>query len=348
MKIALISDMHWGVRNDHPAFLTHFEKFFSKVFFPYLDNAGINTVIDLGDTFDKRKYVNINTLNRANKIYFNEIEKRNIDLHIIIGNHTTYFRNTNDVNTIHSIFSERFKTYIKTEEVEFDGVKILFVPWLCENNRQHSLELIGNTNAQICFGHLELAGFEMHRGSPVSSGDDPSLFSRFDIVCSGHFHHRSNISRIYYLGNHCEFTWSDFDDPKGFHIFDTETREIEFIRNPYTLFKKIWYDDDAILTDYFLEQFRGCIIKVIVKNRSNPYQFDKFIEAIEKVNPIEIQVVEDHLNLDLESVDDLLDEAESTLSIFKNYIEGIDLKSVDKKKLETKITELYNEALEIK
>ena len=65
---------------------------------------------------------------------------------------------------------------------------------------------------------------------------------------SGHFHHKSDDGQIYYLGPPYQIYWNDFDDPKGFHIFDTDTRELERIVNPYTLFSKIFYDD--IQEDY--------------------------------------------------------------------------------------------------
>jgi hypothetical protein len=222
------------------------------------------------------------------------------------------------------------------------------LPWICDENREASLHAIRNTPAQIVMGHLELQGFEMFRGSIVSHGDDPSLFDRFDLVMSGHYHHRSSSSNIHYLGSHAEFTWSDYSDPRGFHIFDTETRKLTFIENPYRIFKKVWYNDidDSFLSkqiDY--SEYKNCILKVIVQNKTNLFWFDKFIENLESENPLEIQIVEDHLNLALEDDKDIVDEAESTLDIFKKYIDGFEIKNIDKKKLENKIVELYNEAL---
>ena len=232
----------------------------------------------------------------------------------------------------------------------FGDTKILLIPWICDDNKEHSFNLIRNTDAQIAFGHLELEGFEMFKGSIVSHGDDPSLFGRFDIVCSGHFHHRSHRGNIFYLGSPAEFTWSDYGDPRGFHIFDTETRELTFIENPYKMFHKFWYNDGD---QKFLEaeidynQFANKIIKIIITQKNNPYWFEKFIENIEKTNPIDIQIVEDHLNLNLEEDQDIVDEAESTIDIFKKYIHNTEAKGINKVKLEEKIIELYHEALTV-
>jgi len=230
----------------------------------------------------------------------------------------------------------------------FGDTKILLVPWICDDNKEHSFQLIKETNAQILFGHLELQGFEMFKGSIISHGDDPNMFGRFDIVCSGHFHHRSSRGNIHYLGSPAEFTWSDYNDPRGFHIFDTQTRELTFIENPYKMFHKFWYNDgDKKFLDSKIDysQFSGKIIKVIIQEKNNPYWFDKFIENIEKNNPIELQIVEDHLNLDLEEDQDIVDETESTIDIFKKYIRNTESKGLNKEKLEQKIVELYHEAL---
>ena len=351
MKIALITDTHWGVRNDHLAFMENNNLFLDNVFFPLLVKHNIGTIVHLGDLVDRRKYININTANRLRVDFLDKMI--GYDVHIIAGNHDTYFKNTNEINSIRELVDEKydFKIYDRyAEEVNFDGTPILFIPWICDDNRQRTVEIINGTKSTIAMGHLEIQGFEMYRGSIVSHGDDASLFDRFDMVMSGHYQHRSTNGHIFYLGSHAEFTWSDYDDPRGIHIFDTETRELTFIENPYKMFKKIWYndtDDNFINSDIDYQQYKNSLVKVIVTNKSQPLWFDKFIENLESENPIDLQIVEDHLNLNLENDSDIINEAESTLDIFKKYVQTIEHKNLDKEKLEKKIVELYNEALTI-
>jgi len=199
-------------------------------------------------------------------------------------------------------------------------------------------------------GHLEISGFEMYKGSPVSDGMDSKNFDRFDVTCSGHFHHKSTNGHIFYLGSHGEFTWSDFNDPKGFHVFDTETRELKFIQNPYTMFQKVWYNDtdkkSSDVLDIDFSQYKDKFIKVIVTAKTNPFWFDKFIDILEKTQCVDIQVVEDHLNLNLEQDEHIVNEAESTIDIFKKYIEQTNI-DCDKDKLRSEIEELYKEAISI-
>lgn len=353
MKIAIITDTHWGVRNDNVAFMDNSKLFLDSLFFPYLVEHGIDTVVHLGDVVDRRKYININTARRLREDFLDKLSELKFNVHFVAGNHDTYYKNTNEVNSLRELIDNRYNFKLYDErpvEVDFGGTPVLFIPWICEDNRAKSIEVMNETKSSIAMGHLEIQGFEMYKGSIVSHGDDASLFDRFDMVFSGHYHHRSTNGHIWYLGSHAEFTWSDYNDPRGFHIFDTETRELTFIENPYKMFKKIWYndtDDDFLNKQIDYEEFAGKILKVIVTNKSNPYWFDRFIENIEKYNPIEIQIVEDHLNLNLEDDQDIVNEAESTISIFKKYIETIELRDTDKIKLEKKIVELYNEALTI-
>jgi predicted phosphodiesterase len=354
MKIALITDTHYGVRGDNVAFLDNNKLFMDNTFFPYLKEHNIDIVIHLGDVVDRRKYINFNTLKRLREDFLqplNDIVKQCI---VTIGNHDCFYKNTNEVNALKELIRNDYKniTVIDNEaqELIFDGLKIFLIPWINDTNRNDILEKIKNTNAQIAMGHLEISGFEMYKGSVVSHGYERNIFEKFDMVFSGHFHHRSTDGHIYYLGSHAEFTWSDYNDPRGFHVFDTETRELNFIENPYKMFKKIWYndsDESFIKTKIDYSKFANCMVKVIVQEKNNFYWFDKFIENLESVNPLDLQIVEDNLNLNLEEDSDIINEAESTISIFKKYIEGIDSKVVDKNKLETKIIELYNEALNI-
>ena len=353
MKIAIITDTHWGVRNDNIAFMDNSKKFLDTIFFPYLEKNGINTVLHLGDLVDRRKYINIHTARRLREDFLEPLTAKALDVYIIAGNHDTYYKNTNEVNSLRELVG--LYPYIKIFDkapkvVTFDNLPITLIPWICDENRKESIERIKSSGTEIAAGHLEIQGFEMYRGSIVSHGDDRSLFDRYDMVLSGHYHHRSSDGTVFYLGSHGEFTWSDYDDPRGFHILDTETRELTFIENPYKMFKKIWYndlDENFLNKDIDYSQYKNSIVKVIVTNKDNPLWFDKFIENIEGENPIEMQIVEDHLNLALEEDSDIINEAESTLDIFKKYIDGIDTKTVSKEKLEKKIVEIYNEALTV-
>ncbi|CAB4162884.1 endonuclease subunit [uncultured Caudovirales phage] len=320
------------------------------MFFPNLEKNNIDTVVHLGDLVDRRKHININTANRLRNDFLNPLNDMNINTHFIAGNHDTYYKNTNEINSIREFVEGKYQKFIiydrYSTEVNFDGIPILFIPWICDDNRDQVLEQCRNTKAQIAMGHLEIQGFEMYKGSIVSHGDDRNNFAKFDMVMSGHYHHRSSDGHIFYLGAHAEFTWSDYDDPRGFHIFDTQNRELTFVQNPYKLFKKIWYNDSE-KQEINVEEYKESIVRVIVQEKNNPYLFDKFIEELEEVNPVDIQIVEDHLNLAMDDDQDLINEAESTLDIFKKYINSSEFKGVKKENLENKIVELYNEALEL-
>lgn len=350
MKIALLTDSHAGVRNDSIAFHDYMKRFYDNVFFKHLEQNNIDTIVHCGDIVDRRKYININTAFRLRKDLIEPAINRGIKWHQILGNHDVMHRNTNEISAFTELFNKHpISIYQQATEVDFGGTKILLMPWINDENRSHAMKLIGNTDAQICFGHLELQGFEMYKGSIVSHGDDPKLFNRFDVVCSGHYHHRSCSGNIHYLGSPAEFTWADYNDPRGFHVFDTETRELTFVENPYKMFKKIWYNDvtNTYSANDDLSEYSGCIIKVIVQEKTNPYTFDLFIDNLEKHNVVDLQIVEDHLNLGMEDDQHIVDEAESTIDIFRKYIQSTEAKGIDKHKLENRIVELYNEALTI-
>ncbi|MGZ4849795.1 MAG: metallophosphoesterase [Candidatus Bathyarchaeia archaeon] len=352
MKIALLSDTHWGVRNDHPAFLDNTKLFLDNVFFPYIDSNNIEGIIHPGDLTDRRKYININTARRLREDFFNPLEARNLFFDIIAGNHDTYYKNTNKINSLSELIQNpKHRVFWEASEQLYDGLPILLLPWICDDNRAQSLDVVRNSNAPICMAHLELDGYEMYKGVVNIGGDDPSLFGHFDAVYSGHYHHRSSRRNIHYVGSHGQFTWSDYDDIRGFHILDTQTKEVTFVENPYTMFEKVWYDDRDKTVDDILEQdfsrFNNKMVKVVVTAKSNPYWFDKFIDEIEKQSVIDMQVVEDHRNLDLQNDETIIDEAQSTIEIFRSYIESASIPGTNKLKLEKTIEELYAEALSI-
>jgi len=351
-RICLLGDTHLGARNDNQAFHDYFERFYRDVFFPYLKKNNIDTIVQFGDMFDRRKYINFMTLSRSKEYFFEPMREQGFTTHVFVGNHDTAYKNTNAVNSPELLLGEyeNIHVYSSPQDIILGETKITLLPWVCTDNYEECINHIKTTDSQILFGHLELAGFEMHRGAMNEHGQfDNELLSKFDIVCSGHFHHKSSRGNIHYLGTPYEMSWSDYNDPKGFHIFDTDTREIEYIRNPFEMFQK-WFYDDTTWTDFSemsgldYSKAKGCYIKVVVKNKTNPYWFDMFIEQIEKAGAIDIQVVEDHLNLNLEDDDDIIDEAEDTLTILRKVVDNIET-NVSKKELDSFLSTLYSEAL---
>jgi len=352
MRIALVTDLHFGARNDNQKVAEHQGLFWKNVFFPFIQEQNIDTVVDLGDTFDRRKFISYTSLKSAKEMFFEPLRQNNITLHCIVGNHDITYKNTLDVNSIDLLLDgyDNIKEYREPAEVDIDGLKILMLPWICKDNSDMSWRMVKDTTAQVLFGHLELNGFQMYKGMPSYEGVDPQYFKKFDIVYSGHYHHRSTVGNITYLGTPYEMTWSCYDDPKGFHIFDTDTRELEFVENPNKLFFKLWYDDDKVTFEHInhmdFSNMKDKYVKVIIKNKNNPALFDTFITSIENQTPINVQVVEDHLNLDLDVDDEIINEAEDTLTIVSNYVDSLEIKS-DKNELNSLMRTLYNEALAI-
>lgn len=324
------------------------------MFFPKLDAEGIKIVLDLGDTFDRRKFVNYVTLSRAKKFFFDEIQKRDIEYHAVVGNHSVYFTNTNEINSMELLLKEYTNFHIYThepKELTFGSTCIMLVPWITKTNEEVCMEAMRSTKAQFLMGHFEIKGFEMMKGSICDHGIEKESFSRFEGVYSGHFHHPSEYANIKYLGAQYEMTWTDYDGKRGFHIFDSEKRDLEFVENPYHIFHKIVYDDaDMTIEDIAsldTQMLKNTYIKVVVKNRTNPYIYDLFLSKLVESGAADVKSVEDSLNLESSGVDEILDETKDTKDILHDYIDSIDT-TIEKKKIKNVIDALYVEALSIR
>ena len=355
MKIALLNDTHWGARNDNPAIAEHIIKFHRDVFFPYLKENNIDTVIHLGDLTDRRKYINFVTAKNLQEHFMKPCHEMGIKLYIIAGNHDVYYKNTNDINSLRQLYENSSYTNVKLYwnepvELDFDGCKIMLSPWICQQNYESSMKAFHDTKAQILMGHFEITGYEMMKGQLCDHGLDKKIFDKFDDVYSGHFHHPSSIGNITYLGAQYEMNWSDADAWRGFSIFDTETRKITKVENPNKIYHKILYSDaDMTIEDVSLldtSLLTNTFIKVIVREKNNPYIFDLFLDRLQQSGAFDIKVVEDHHNLDVIDDEALLDEAQDTMTILKQYVGNLEIK-VDKSKIENFLRNLYNEAISL-
>jgi len=349
MKVAIITDQHFGARGDAIHFLDYYEKFYRETFFRVIDENNINTVLILGDTFDRRKYINFYSFHRAKSMFFDELHKRKINVHMLVGNHDTYYKNTNEVNSPELLLEEydNINVIDSPRTINVDSVDICMMPWICAENYTQSMQEVKDTIATICMGHFEIQGFTMHRGAVCTDGLEPSIFDKFDLVFSGHYHHRSNNGSIHYLGNPYELTWMDYGDPRGFHLFDLKTKSLDFIENPNRMFHRIVYDDKVeslqSITQKDLSIYGGKYVKVVVVNKTNPYMFDVFINNLYKVNPVDIAIAEDFTELE-ETEEDIVNETEDTTTILNKYVDNLTT-DLNKDKLKVLLKELYVEAL---
>ena len=344
MKVAIITDTHYGARKNSKLFHDYFLKFYNDIFFPTLEEYGINKVIHLGDAFDSRKGIDFSALSWAKNNIFDRFQEMSIDVHLITGNHDCYYKNTNEVNAVDLLLREydNVTIYSEATEVKIDDRNILFIPWINQDNEESTFKFIQNSNSKCAMGHLELSGFRAHRGVVMENGHASELYSKFTKVYSGHYHTRSDDGRIYYLGNPYEMFWNDVDDQRGFHLFDTETLEHTPVNNPYRIFYNVYYNDDPYQL-FDVSEYKNKIVKIIVRQKTSIKNFEKFVDKITDV-AADIKIVE---NFDIQDPEEFeIFESEDTLSILNRYIQEAEIK-LDKSKVQNIMRQTYQEACEL-
>ena len=345
MKIAIISDQHFGFKKGSKIYHDFFLKFYEEVFFPVIDKLGITTIVDMGDTFDSRKGIDFGALAWAKDNYYDPLAQRNITIHTIVGNHTAYYKNTNEVNAVDLLLREydNVKIYAEAEEVKLGNLNTLFIPWINSDNSQSTYKTIKQSDCRIAMGHLELNGFRAHRGHIMEDGHDAKIYEKFDKVFSGHYHTRSDDGRIFYLGNPYQMFWSDVNDKRGFVIFDTETLEHKYLNNPNELYKIVRYNNTPRQT-FKYQEYAGKIVKLIVEQRDSHKEYEKFIDGFDKVDLVDLNIVDQTVNIADAELN--VDEFEDTLSILDKYVDELEF-SLSKSTLKSILRETYQEACNV-
>jgi DNA repair exonuclease SbcCD nuclease subunit len=353
-KVMILTDTHWGVRNDSPIFLDYFKRTMDEFVLPYIREHNIKHVIHAGDLVDRRKYINVNTAHRLRTDFLEPMNEL-VTMHVIAGNHDEYYKDTYRVNALDEFVSTRYpntKTYSTPTTITIDDSEFFLLPWITKESEQDSIDAINNSKAPVCIGHLELDGFEMQKGMLADHGYDAKIFRRFDHVLTGHYHHRSVRDNIHYIGALCEHIWSDYNDPRGFVVYDTATRVLDFQRNPFRVYHMVSYDDvkhkDIVekinASDY--SKFKDCYVKVVCVNKTNPYAFDVLLDKLYKEQPADISIVEDVNSFTDNNLDELIDEAQDTMTILDNYVSGLTL-PVEPDRMKHYMREIYAEALSL-
>jgi DNA repair exonuclease SbcCD nuclease subunit len=344
MKIAIITDTHYGAKKGSKHLHDHFELFYKNVFFPALEEHGVEAVIHMGDAFDSRKSIDYQSLEWAKRVVFEPLRK--YEVHMIVGNHDCYYKNTNHVNSPDLLLKTylNIKTYSSPTNTKVGGIDMTFIPWICSENHDETMNVIKKSQAKVAMGHLELQGFRVNRNLIMEEhGLDSNIFSKFTKVFSGHYHTRSDNGCIFYLGNPYEMYWTDVNDTRGFHIFDTETLTHTAIDNPYKLFYNLYYEDTPYQT-FDAREYENKIVKIVVRKKTKAKDFEKFVDKLYTVGIQDLKIVE---NFEIQESEDFeIDEEENTISILNRYIDESEVQ-FDKNIIKGILQNLYKEACEV-
>ena len=351
-NIVILGDLHSGVRTGNLIVAKHQLDFFEFELFPYMLKNKIDTIVQLGDIFDGRKFTSHTVLHEWHQRFFQMMRFHGFKMHMVLGNHDLALRNSLAVNTPSLFLAQYDNITIYEEPTVFKHKKfeMLMMPWICSENYESCMEAMAETKCSWVAGHFEIQNFEMHRGQVSTEGLDRKLFNKFDTVLSGHFHTRSKNNHICYVGTPYQMTWIDYGDPKGFHILNTRTLSLTFVENKRLLFEKIVYNDKDQKADYHktfdLSNLNGKYVKVVVLNKSDLYEFDKLMDKLYSLPMLELKVIEDMSELSSDEVDDDELELTDTKSLIESFIDNADTE-LDKKRLKTYMKGLYVEALEV-
>jgi DNA repair exonuclease SbcCD nuclease subunit len=344
MRAAIITDTHYCARKSSKLFQDYFELFYKNVFFPTLEQYGIDTVIHMGDAFDSRKSIDFAGLDWTRRVVLEPLSLYNV--HLITGNHDCYFKNSNKVNSPELLLKDysNIKTYSEPTEINIGGLDILMLPWINSENQEKSFKMIKKTKAKVAMGHLELQGFRVNKNLVMEEhGLEADIFSNFKKVFSGHYHTRSDNGTVFYLGNPYEIYWNDVNDTRGFTIFDTETLEHFHIDNPYRMFYNIYYEDTPYQT-LDTREYENKIVRVIVRKKSNIKQFEKFLDKLYSSGISELKIVENFQMQESEEFEAF--ESEDTFSILQRYVNESECE-LNKNIITTILEDVYKEALEM-
>lgn len=345
MRVAILTDLHWGVRSNNLFFLEKMEEFYYGFFIPYIKKEGIDVVWILGDVFENRKQINVQIINRAQD-FFQTLQNEGVRVYCIAGNHDYFFKNTNDVGSLGPILKPYSNVHLisKFDVIPFDSVSVGFISWISPDVKEEALRWIQTVDASILCGHFEINSFEIIKGVVCHSGFEPEMFERFDCVLSGHFHIRAKSGVINYLGNPYQTNWGEAGYEKGFHCFDTSTQTLEFIKNPINVYDVIHYNDDFDIISFDPEAYTEKIVRIFAESGKSKNK-KKLEVLIERITGIchSVELIEDkEVLID----DDGQAVVGDTTQLIKQFLDSCSLDHLDKTALEQIVFDVYREALE--
>lgn len=328
-KIALVTDTHFGIRQDSAIYLEHAARFFNEFFFPYCAENEISHLIHLGDVFDRQTHVNFKTLREFHECFMWNIKKYNMTADILVGNHDSFYKNTTEVNALRSIYEtnheidNRVRFVWQPEIVERGGKRFYLVPWISYSRLDEFRTALPTVSADILAGHLEVQTFEMSGGFKMEHGISITELAHFPLVLSGHFHKRQRQRNVIYIGTPYQMDWGDFGQPKGFAVIDTERLSaIQFVDNPDIVFHELRYGEPTP------SQLAGRVVRVIQdkppETATARKQFDDWLAGIQQAGADANVVTPTLMMASPESTEVTQRDPTDMMQLFAETVAGID------------------------
>lgn len=342
MKVAVVSDTHFGMKRGSDIFLESQLKFFKEQFIPELKEKKIDTILHLGDFFDNRVSIDSKIMSAVLDLFQNDL--KDFKIHILVGNHDSYLESSIHINSIKTLsYFSNVTVYNDVESIELGGRRILMCPWVT-NVEEFSLKLDTYGKHDICAGHFDIARCKMFKNQESEHGIDSSVFlSRFKITMSGHFHTRSvtklGLNELIYFGNPYHMTRNDIDDERGYMILNLKTMKYEFINNEKSLkFISVKYPN--ILTE---EDVKGNHVDVVVEyNESyNENEIQSYLDKLESYEPAFPIVTKTINKINVDNPDEI--EINSIQDLITEYLNNVEISSEYRPTVKSLFQELYSE-----
>lgn len=357
MLVAILNDTHAGANGNSEYFNEYQERFYNEIFFPYCKKHEIKKIWHAGDYYYNRTALNVKTLWANRKMFLEPMHDLGMTMDIIPGNHDYYHKNDTKVCSLKETlgyFTSSINIIQKPTVIQYDESRVAWIPWINESNSVECNKFIETQRGKVdlLIAHLEIGGFEFSKGIfCTNSKMTADIFNGYDLVISGHYHHKSHKNNIQYLGAQFEMTWEDCNDAKFFHIFDTQTKKLIAVKNPFTLYERFFYFEDEIpidVTKFSVKNFKNKFVRVIVVSRNDTYKFNQFIEHLMTSGAHDIKIIE--AALDKDSIENIKIESEiiykKTSLIISDYIKEIQLPSdIYSDRLIWLMNEIHAEAL---
>lgn len=341
MKVAIISDLHFGARKNSEVFLRSQSKFISKQFAPYLKEHKIKKIFMLGDIFDNRSSTNTKVLNEVHNLF--EKHLKDFEIYLLVGNHDCYFNSSIRVNSLKPL--SNFKGVHLIEDmtsVEMDGKNFVLVPWIVDTMK--FVREFNKTNPDVCMGHFNITGFQYNKWKSSDDGINGRIFQKCKKVFTGHFHIRNRQelhgAEIVYVGSPYQLTRNDIDEDRGFIILDTDDLSYEYVNNTTSLkYIKLKFPEK-----FSKNTVQGNIVDVHVDfdESYNENKIDKYVKKIEEYGPaIPPNIFVDNSNLlggdlDLDAYD-----IGSMTDLMREFIDTLEI--TNKEEIYDSLIDLYNE-----